>query len=206
MAGNNDGYEYSTNPVGDGWEFHGVLISGDKGMNEYRRAIKKPNNYPQPGTIANAPGIYFPKTAFYQGGQPQQPTTPTPGLPQLTAWDKGIHGLKKYVEGISPGEMRSESAAILAELGDIGSGRVVSGGPGAYARRDQLKAAIELLKDRVNKENIDPNSVPELRDYARKQLVDNGGAAAAVAASAAGKVFGGYIKKRLMGKPKPCAC
>lgn len=206
MTTKDDGYEYSRNPQGDGWEFYAHVVTPDNYYEEYRRAKKKPNNYPQPGNNGNAPGIIIPETQFYKNATP--PSSPSPKPPGLPSGANSLESIEKYVAQMSPDKMRSESTAILVELGDYGRGRSIPGGtPSDYMRRDDLKTAIELLKDRVNKQGIDPYSVPELLEYAKKQLVDNGGIAAATASAAAGKVVGGYINKRMMAKAqKPCAC
>lgn len=194
--GTTDEYEYSRNPKGEGWEFHETVVTPKEAYHVYKRAIKKPNNYPQPGNNANASGIIVPQTQPYTGTQPQQkPVGKEPGLP---ADVNGIEDLQKYVDGIPAGEIRAESAAILVELGDYGSGRTIPGGtPGDYARRDQLKTALELLKEKVSKGSIDPEEVPELGNYAVNQLTT-------VVATA---MSGALVRGRGKGKSqKPCAC
>ena len=196
MAGTEDGYEYSRNPKGEGWEYHETVITPKEGYHVYRRAIPQPNNFPQPGNHANAPGIVVPQTQPYSGPPPEQKASAkTPGLPPGVS---GIDDLEKYVNAIPAGEIRAESAAILVELGDYGTGRTIPGGtPGDYARRDHLKTALELLKEKVNKGNIDPKEVPELGDYAVTQLTTVFAAA----------LSGALVRVRGKGKPsKACAC
>ncbi|OWG17823.1 hypothetical protein KDK82_1301 [Delftia sp. K82] len=194
-----DGYEYSRSPKGDGWVLHEVVVKPDESYKVYKRATKKANGFPQPGTHANAPGIITPKTETYQGSAPaQQKTEPKPGLPPLSDWEKGIDGLKNYVDGVPREKIRGETSAILTELGDYGSGRSIpGGGPEQYARREQLKVALELFKERASKESIDPKDVPELGSYARNQLTT------VFAAS----LSGAFIRRRGKGKSdKNCAC
>ena len=196
MAGTEDGYEYSRNPEGKGWEFHETVVTPKEGYNVYRRAFKKPNNFPQPGSHANAPGIIVPKTQQYIGPSPeQQRSAKEPGLPEGV---RGISDLEKYVNEIPAVEIRSESAAIIVELGDYGSGRTIPGGtPDDYSRRDHLKTALELLKEKVNKGNINPKEVPELGDYAVTQLTT------VVSAAMSGVLVRGRGKGK---SQKPCAC
>ncbi|WP_280191007.1 hypothetical protein [Delftia sp. PS-11] len=197
--GSSDGYEYSRNPEGDGWVLHEVVVTPEEGYNVYKRATKKTNGFPQPGTHANTQGIVTPKTETYQGPAPaQEKTEPKPGLPALSDWEKGTDGLKNYVNSVPRDEIRGETSAILLEMGDYGTGRSIpGGGPEQYARREQLKVALELFKERASKEGIDPKEVPELGNYALNQLTT------AFTAS----MSGAFIRRRGSGKSdKNCAC